>query len=339
MHDRGVRNAAQVALGTALEARVAEVARGVLETWHKRAPTSADRADARVAEDIIRTTELSTIAVVKFLLHGELQSREQAQAIAATGKAPLRDSISLSDLTKLYLYWRDLTIQVLRDEAVRLDIGAADLDQAIAAVRVGSDGSIVRMAKQFDAERERLQRELGIEQARLAHQAFHDSLTGLPNRRLFFDRLAHALARTERSGRGVGLLFIDIDEFKSVNDTYGHAAGDKLLVAVAERLRDVVRQADTVARLGGDEFVILCEDTADPDGAPSGVLQRICGSLAEPCVIGAHDIVVSVSSGIAVAAPHMDADTLVRLADQAMYAAKRARRTQRMAEAVAADAR
>ena len=181
----------------------------------------------------------------------------------ATGKAPLRDTISLADLTKLYLYWRDVMIDVLGEEASRLGLEDRVITEALSIVRRGSDGSIVRMAKQFDVERERLQRELAIEQGRLSHQAFHDPLTGLPNRRLLFDRVDHALVVHRRRKSGVGLIFIDIDDFKPVNDRFGHLVGDQLLVATTGRLIEVVRNADTIARFGGDEFTILLEDLND----------------------------------------------------------------------------
>src|SRR6185437_2936221 len=132
-------------------------------------------------------TQAATMAVTSYLMHRELQTPEQKRAEAAYGKAPLRETISLTDLTKLYLYWRDATIVVVRDEAARLGIGRSTTEAALDIVRGGSDGSVVRMVKQFDTERRRLQEELKREQARLAHEAVHDALTGLPNRKLFFD--------------------------------------------------------------------------------------------------------------------------------------------------------
>ena len=115
----------------------------------------------------------------------------------------------------------------------------------------------------------------------LSHQAFHDSLTELPNRALFADRLAHALERTNRRKAAVAVLFLDLDDFKPINDNFGHEAGDHLLAAVAQRIKACVRPEDTVARLGGDEFTVLLEDIADVRYAIA-VAERIEASLREP---------------------------------------------------------
>ena len=135
-------------------------------------------------------------------------------------------------------------------------------------------------------------------EAVLVHQASHDFLTDLPNRKLLLDRLASSLTPTKRSDNLVGLLFVDLDRFKFVNDSLGHETGDVLLVAVAQRLRECCRPADTVARLGGDEFVILLADLSDQSVA-EGVARRIAVALAEPISLGAHAATVSVSVGIA----------------------------------------
>jgi diguanylate cyclase (GGDEF)-like protein len=153
----------------------------------------------------------------------------------------------------------------------------------------------------------------------VAHEAFHDSLTGMPNRALFLDRLSFAVGRARRSGNPVGVLFIDIDDFKTINDSLGHRAGDELLQAVAARLEACLRPSDTIARLGGDEFAVLIEeidDTADAATAASRVLE----SLADPIAIEGREVYVGASVGIA-AGPE-DAETLLRDADLAMYRAK-----------------
>jgi diguanylate cyclase (GGDEF)-like protein/PAS domain S-box-containing protein len=155
----------------------------------------------------------------------------------------------------------------------------------------------------------------------LAHQALHDMLTGLPNRALLLDRLEQALARARRNEALVTVLFLDLDHFKVLNDSRGHAAGDELLRAVAARLSDVIRPSDTVARFGGDEFVVICE------GLPNEVEARLMGeriakSIAIPFQLGPGEVFIGVSIGVGLAAGTDDADTALRNADAAMYRAK-----------------
>jgi diguanylate cyclase (GGDEF)-like protein/PAS domain S-box-containing protein len=155
----------------------------------------------------------------------------------------------------------------------------------------------------------------------LTHQALHDALTGLPNRVLLVDRLDQALARTARSDDNVAVLFLDVDRFKVVNDSRGHAAGDELIVAVADRLRSTIRPADTVARFGGDEFVVVCQEV-ETLAAAMAVADRITDALREPFRIGGEQIFLTVSVGIALATPGASPETLLRNADAAMYRAK-----------------
>ena len=154
----------------------------------------------------------------------------------------------------------------------------------------------------------------------LAHQAVHDSLTGLPNRVLLSDRLEQALTRA-RDVSTVGVVFLDLDRFKLVNDTRGHVAGDSLLVAVARRLRGATRAHDTVARFGGDEFVVVYEDVAGIDGLVDRA-RRLCDMLAVPFVIDGHEVYATISVGVAVGHVGASVEDLLRDADAAMYHAK-----------------
>ena len=160
-----------------------------------------------------------------------------------------------------------------------------------------------------------------LEQA-LHHQAFHDSLTGLSNRALFRDRVSHALTLARRQGRSISVLFLDLDDFKRVNDSLGHAMGDRLLVAAAERFLGSARSTDTVARLGGDEFAILVEDVMGAEG-PSILVERLTDAMKTPFRLGGNEVHVSASFGIATALGDETADDLLRNADLAMYTAKR----------------
>ncbi len=154
------------------------------------------------------------------------------------------------------------------------------------------------------------------------HRAFHDSLTELPNRALFLDRLDHALARARRQGSSVVVVFLDVDDFKVVNDSLGHGSGDELLVEVAKRLRRCLRSADTAARLGGDEFAILLED-ADDALEVTKLVERVLGVLKQPWTLRGSDVFVGASAGIAVAESGEDNGVdLLRNADMAMYRAK-----------------
>ena len=156
----------------------------------------------------------------------------------------------------------------------------------------------------------------------LQQMAFHDPLTGLANRALMTDRLERALARAERKLGRVGVLFVDLDNFKTVNDSLGHEAGDQLLIAVAARLRTCIRPGDTAARLGGDEFTILIEDIADPAEAV-GIAERITAALANSFPVKGRDVYVTASSGVAVSHPGEDsAEGLLRSADLALYRSK-----------------
>ena len=161
-------------------------------------------------------------------------------------------------------------------------------------------------------------------EAALHRQALHDPLTRLPNRTLFYDRLTHALAHAERTAQRVAVLFLDLDNFKVVNDSLGHQAGDALLVEVGNRLQTCVRASDTVARLGGDEFTLLLE-MVESEAEVKLVGARIAAALKQPITLGERQVVISASIGVAISvARGTVADRLVHDADAAMYQSKAA---------------
>ena len=168
-------------------------------------------------------------------------------------------------------------------------------------------------------KRERARRRF---QEQLAHQAAHDGLTGLYNRSVLHERLGQALARGRRRGAGIGVLYIDLDKFKPVNDDRGHGVGDAVLVEVADRLRHIIRSEDTLARMGGDEFVIVMEDLSEPSSLQP-VAERIVAEIARPVVVKHIEVTVGASVGISYSRNGQDqVEPLLRDADLAMYRAK-----------------
>ena len=161
----------------------------------------------------------------------------------------------------------------------------------------------------------------------LKHQAFHDALTRLPNRLLFQDRIWQQLARSRRDGMTAGVLFVDLDDFKVVNDTMGHGVGDELLVAVAARLSGLIRDSDTAARLGGDEFALLIGDVAD-SATVEATADRVVRAFSEPFTLASGAVLTAVTVGVATTQDSADTDELLRHADLALYAAKAAGKRQ-----------
>lgn len=193
------------------------------------------------------------------------------------------------------------------------------LGQRVLTPPAASASELCELVEAFEAMR----RQVHERQAHLDHLAHHDALTNLPNRVLFRDRVEHALQLAERRGSHLGVLFMDLDRFKQVNDSLGHAVGDALLVDVAARLRELVRRSDTVARLSGDEFALLAE-AVHTRGELAALAEKIVVELGRPFRIGHHELHLSASLGIVVG-PDDGAtpDELLRGADAAMYEAKR----------------
>jgi diguanylate cyclase len=216
-------------------------------------------------------------------------------------------------------------LQAARSQVPIIVLGAdGNSTLALAAVQAGAQdylvfdeidaGSLERSVR-YAIDRKRTE-------VQLAHLALHDHLTGLPNRSVFDDRLTHALQRRRDGHGGVAVLFIDIDGFKRLNDSFGHRAGDDVLREAATRIRAAVRPHDTVARLGGDEFTVLCEDVHDERGALD-IGQRIEEGLTRPLVIDGHEIVLRASIGVTMAeAEQVTAEEVLQRSDDAMYGAK-----------------
>ncbi|GAA1618912.1 hypothetical protein GCM10009679_24310 [Saccharothrix algeriensis] len=201
----------------------------------------------------------------------------------------------------------DWTVWGFGDRRLQVEVSSRDLREDPTV------GGLVITLRDV-TQRRRLEREL-------THRAFHDSLTGLANRALFIDRVTLAVDRARRNGAITGVLFIDLDDFKDVNDTLGHPVGDELLTAVAERLKGVLRPHDTAARLGGDEFAALIED-APGTGAIEAVAEKVIRVLSAPVPVGDQVVPAGASVGVATTRHADDGDELLRHADLALYSAK-----------------
>jgi diguanylate cyclase (GGDEF)-like protein len=308
-------------LGEALSARTDDVVAGI----RSRSADSGPALDAVVEDSFVRVGTVSTIAVARWMAgEGAAVAREVGQEswrifghLAAQREAPL------NEVTKRCLRWRDAADEVLRETAAQLEIPEPTLDWALGMLQRSLDVTLVRMCQSFESERQRSHEELTRRQEELAFLATHDALTGLPNRTLILDRVEQMLVRARRSQAPVAALFVDLDNFKSINDTLGHGVGDELLRAVAARLDGVVRDIDALGRLGGDEFVVVAEGMSLESG-PEMIADRLLEALKQPFELEGADqnrLTVTASVGIA-AGDRVSAEELLRDADIAMYRAK-----------------
>lgn len=272
-------------------------------------------ADVLLVEESIRQSELQSFSVVGFpRLSAAMDHIDREGADCVLLDLSLPDAVGMEGVHALLGAFPNLPVVVLT--------GQDDTSLALEAVSAGADDYLVKRHVQADAIVRALR--YAIERSRtrsqLVHQAMHDVLTGLPNRALFVDRLEQALARSERTDGLVAVIFLDLDRFKTINDSLGHDAGDRVLVEVAARLQDVVRPSDTLARFGGDEYTVLCEPTSAYQGL--AIADRLAVALSVPIESGGHEVFLTASVGIAFGRHGDQPADLIRDADSAMYKAK-----------------
>jgi diguanylate cyclase (GGDEF)-like protein len=308
-------------LGEALKARVGDV----LEQTVARTSASGEVVDAVVQESFERICDSSTIAVARWVAGEGMEAAIEAgrETWEIFAELAAHRAASLNEVTRRCYWWRNVMAEVLKDSATQLGLSPDTLSQALNILQLSLEFSVLRMCESYEAERRLTDEELARREEELSFLATHDPLTGLPNRTLILDRVEQMLARSRRSQTPVAALFVDLDNFKSINDTLGHSAGDELLRAVAARLDGVVRATDALGRLGGDEFVVVSEELSLAAG-PELIAERLLDALKQPFKLGADKqtrVTVTASVGIA-AGEHTSAEDLLRDADIAMYRAK-----------------
>jgi diguanylate cyclase (GGDEF)-like protein len=308
-------------LGDALRSRSVEV---VNETVAQTCQ-SGQIVAAAVQQSFEEICRDSTVAVARWIAGDGIEvTLDSSRATSKIfGELAAHRAATLHEVTRRSLWWRNVMADTLRDCAARLGVSEEALIHALNMLQLSLDVSLLKVCECFEREREQTDQELARRKEELAFLATHDPLTGLPNRALIIDRAEQMLARGARSQSPVAALFVDLDNFKSINDSLGHIVGDELLQAVATRLDAVVRGADTLGRLGGDEFVVLVE-VVSLEAGPELVAERLLEALRPPFKLGLDgETSVTVAASIGIAAGEKIAATdLLRDADIAMYRAK-----------------
>ncbi|HET9677900.1 MAG TPA: EAL domain-containing protein [Solirubrobacterales bacterium] len=308
-------------LGRELSARTEDVVARMM----KLSAESTRTLDKVVEDSFEDVGTVSTVAVARWMAgEGEAVARKVGQEswrifaqLASQREAPL------NEVTKRCLRWRDCALAVLDESAADLGLSTETLETARRMVQRSLDVTLVRMCQSFEDERRRAQDELMSREKELVFLATHDALTGLPNRTLILDRIEQTLRRARHKQEPVAALFVDLDNFKSINDSLGHGVGDELLCAVAERLEGVIRETDALGRMGGDEFVVVADGLSLAAG-PELIAERLLEAFGEPFVLGEDGetrVHAKASVGIATGV-RASAEELLRDADIAMYRAK-----------------
>jgi diguanylate cyclase (GGDEF)-like protein len=305
------------------------------EELERRSPEVLGRTMTRNSEsglilgDVVegrfqRMGEISTAAVASWMAGASPESAmEVGQEVwQIFGQLAAQRAAPLAEVTKRVWRWRDAARGVLVDAAEQFSLPQTALAQALTMLETTLRLTLVQMCESFDAERARVDEELQRQQHELTFMATHDALTGLPNRALIVDRLEQMILRARNANAPVAALFIDLDNFKTINDSLGHGAGDELLRAVAARFDGIVRGVDAVGRIGGDEFVIAAAEMSVMAG-PELVAERLLDALRKPILLGEEQTPVTVTASIGIAVgERASAGELLRDADIAMYQAK-----------------
>jgi diguanylate cyclase (GGDEF)-like protein len=308
-------------LGETLKERTQDV----LDLTVERTAGPDHDVDALVQESFERISTSSTMAVARWIAGEGMEVAIEAgrETWEIFGELAAHRAASLNEVTWRCFWWRNVMAEILQESAAQLDVSSDALSQALNILQLSLEFSLLRMCECFESERKRTDEELARREEELGFLATHDALTGLPNRTLILDRVKQMLARSARKQTPVAALFVDLDNFKSINDTLGHAVGDELLQAVTARLGGVIRDADALGRLGGDEFVVISEELSLSVG-PELIAERLLDALKHPFDLGADKatrVTVTASIGIAVG-ERISAEELLRDADIAMYRAK-----------------
>ena len=308
-------------LGEELKGRAEDVLKLTLE----RTAGPEHDVDAVVQNSFERISRNSTIAVARWIAGEGMEVAIEAgrETWEIFGELAVHRAASLNEVTWRCFWWRNAMVEVIEEAATQLNSAPGSLSAALNILQLSLEFSLLRMCECFEIERQRTDEELARREEELSFLATHDPLTGLPNRTLILDRVEQILARSRRTQAPVAALFIDLDNFKDINDTLGHTIGDELLQAVASRLEGVIRDADALGRLGGDEFVVISEELSLSAG-PELVAERLLEALKAPFKLGADRqtrVSVRASIGIAIG-ERTSAEELLRKADIAMYRAK-----------------
>lgn len=297
----------------------------IVADLHQRSQRSDHVLDSDVEVLFLAAARSSTKAFALWMTSGnpDVARSEGLSASQIFGQLAARNDAPLNEVTKRCMRWHDAVAARLQE--IASSFGVQDsLLEALTMLQRSLRVTIVRMTEAFERERSSMQESLALHQEKIAFLATHDALTGLPSRSLIIDRIDQLLIRHHRYGTKATVIFIDLDDFKAVNDNLGHGAGDQLLRSVSERLGTKIRETDTLGRLGGDEFVVVA-DSSPPYTAPALICRRLLSAFEEPFDLspfGYSTIQMTASIGVATASG-LSSEEILHRADTAMYEAKR----------------